>query len=109
PSPHVRQDGQPVKQTTGRHSSCRKPKKISDETRNTDLTKNNANRRPLDYGNPNSYPDAFTRPVWTGQQNRYNGRYRLFFYFETIRKASKSGFEQGFQVTNRWETCEEYP
>lgn len=40
PSPHVRQDGQPVKQTTGRHSSCRKPKKISDETRNTDLTKN---------------------------------------------------------------------
>ena len=27
PSPHVRQDGQPVKQTTGRHSSCRKPKK----------------------------------------------------------------------------------
>ena len=40
PSPHVRQDGQPVKQTTGRHSSCRKPKKTSDETRNTDLTKN---------------------------------------------------------------------
>ena len=39
PGPHVRQDGQPVKQTTGRHSSCRKPKKISDETRNTDLTK----------------------------------------------------------------------
>lgn len=39
PSPHVRQDGQPVRQTTGRHSSCRKPKKISDETRNTDLTK----------------------------------------------------------------------
>ena len=32
PGPHVRQDGQPVKQTTGRHSSCRKPKKISDET-----------------------------------------------------------------------------
>ncbi|MGE4714460.1 IS3 family transposase, partial [Bifidobacterium breve] len=27
---------------TGRHSSCRKPKKISDETRNTDLTKNTA-------------------------------------------------------------------
>lgn len=42
PGPHVRQDGQPVKQTTGRHSSCRKPKKISDETRNTDLTKNSA-------------------------------------------------------------------
>lgn len=40
PGPHVRQDGQPVRQTTGRHSSCRKPKKISDETRNTDLTKN---------------------------------------------------------------------
>lgn len=40
PGPHVRQDGQPVKQTTGRHASCRKPKKISDETRNTDLTKN---------------------------------------------------------------------
>lgn len=39
PGPHVRQDGQPVKQTTGRHASCRKPKKISDETRNTDLTK----------------------------------------------------------------------
>ena len=45
PSPHVRQDGQPVKQTTGRHSSCRKPKKISDETRNTDLTKNSSTTR----------------------------------------------------------------
>ena len=44
PGPHVRQDGQPVKQTTGRHSSCRKPKKISDETRNTDLTKNTTMR-----------------------------------------------------------------
>ena len=44
PSPHVRQDGQPVRQTTGRHSSCRKPKKISDETRNTDLTKNTTMR-----------------------------------------------------------------
>ncbi len=38
-------DGQPVKQTTGRHSSCRKPKKISDETRNTDLTKNTLTQR----------------------------------------------------------------
>ena len=44
PGPHVRQDGQPVKQTTGRHASCRKPKKISDETRNTDLTKNTTMR-----------------------------------------------------------------
>lgn len=34
------------------------------------------------------------------ESNRHNGRYRLFFYFETIRKASKSGFEQGIQVTN---------
>lgn len=33
--------------------------------------------------------------------NRHSGRYRLFVYFETIRKASKSGFEQGLQVTNR--------
>lgn len=35
------------------------------------------------------------------ESNRYNGRYRLFLYFETIRKVSKSGFEQGLQVTNK--------
>ena len=33
--------------------------------------------------------------------SRHNGRYRLFVYFGTIRKASKSGFEQGLQVPNK--------
>ena len=59
PSPHVRQDGQPVKQTTGRHSSCRKPKKTSDETRNTDLTKNS--RTAADQ-------PVFRRPAATPEQ-----------------------------------------
>ncbi len=58
PSPHVRQDGQPVKQTTGRHSSCRKPKKISDETRNTDLTKNRFRRLRACHHYPGTSPSV---------------------------------------------------
>lgn len=53
---------------------------------------------PADYlGHANRHWITVPEP----QSNRRNGRYRLFVYFETIRKMSKSGFEQGLQVTNK--------